>query len=151
MKKKYIYAIAIILLVAVLSHINYVHKYNTCADELGKNYSAVYKTLQSLCEGETVSFEQLNVTYAYFYTTYVEWQRLYWKTYEINLIPDLHVEAWFSPDEVADAFRKFRAIYYDCIEDVYFDKGEVSEQLKEDLEEVNDDMCLLSAKLSYIP
>lgn len=151
MKKTLICIMVIVILLFTTSYFTRVHKYNDCVEELQERYSCLYEDLQGIVLGETVPFETINTEYAFFLTTYAEWESLYRKNYKTNLAPNLHDEVGFAPEDAAETYRNLRDFYYKCVQEVYFDKKVVNEQLKSELETVNDDCSILFEKLSLVP
>lgn len=148
---KKLFVCIIVVLLCLTTPFVRVHKYNDCVKELNERYLCLYGDLQCIVSNETVTFETINGEYAFFLTTYAEWESLYRKNCEINLIPKLHREIDFAPEDAVKAYRNLRDFYYKCVQEVYFDKKVANEQLQSELETVNNDFSILFEKLSFFP
>lgn len=137
-KKKRIIIIIVILtafcLYFVVGNIRYNLDYNHQLQETKERYQILHDDLEALINGDVPEFQNIDYEFAFFLREYIEWEKMYIERDEVNRLPDeIYGLVSFPDDAPAREFRQIRDIYYDCIEQVYFDKGKPDEDMAERL------------------
>ena len=133
-KKRIIIVILVALcLYFVIGNIRYNLDYNHQLRETKEKYQILHDDLEALIDGDVPEFQNIDYAFAFFFNEYIEWEKMFIERDEVNRLPDEIYAVHFGDDEPVHAFRQIRDIYYDCVEQVYFDKGKPDEDMAERL------------------
>lgn len=149
MKKVCLCVIPLLLLMITICYCMWVQKYNNCVKELNERYSYLYEDFLCVIENENVPFEEINSEFAFFLTSYAEWETLYRENYKINIMPRTHEELGITPEDVVEAYRNLRDLYYKTVQEAYFDEKTMTEKTKVELNIINNKFNILFEELSY--
>lgn len=134
-----IFILVAIFSLCVVKDVQENMRYNQSLRDAKIKYIYFHDQLEDLIEGNTPEFQTIDFGYAFFFSTYIEWDKLYVPRCEENRLPD---EVYTNVSDVrtapARAYRQIRDIYYDCVQQVYFDKGEPDEDMMQRSEEADE-------------
>ena len=64
-------------------------------------------------------------------------------------MPRTHEELGITPEDVVEAYRNLRDLYYKTVQEAYFDEKTMTEKTKAELNIINNKFNILFEELSY--